>query len=51
MDRNQILTEIKKYFSIEELVCNHAYDKWRNNAWQFLDTHCLLFVEIFSNRL
>ena len=41
MERNQILAEIKKYFSIEELVCNHTYDKWRNNAWQFLDTHYL----------
>jgi hypothetical protein len=47
MERNQILAEIKKYFSIEELVCNHAYDKWRNNAWQFLDTgflHALLVI-------
>ena len=41
MERNQILAEIKKYFSIEDLVCNHTYDKWRNNAWQFLDTHYL----------
>lgn len=41
MDREQIVSEIGKYFSIEELVCNHTYDKWRNNAWQFLDTHYL----------
>lgn len=41
MDRNSILAEIKKYFSIDELVCKHIYDKWRNNAWQFLDTHYL----------
>lgn len=39
--RNQILAEIKNYFSIEELVCKHIYEKWRNNAWQFLDTHYL----------
>lgn len=47
MDRNQILAEIKKYFSIDELVCEHTYERWRNNAWQFLDTnflHALLII-------
>lgn len=41
MNRNQIMSEIKQYFSIDELVCNHTYNKWRDNAWQFLDTHYL----------
>ena len=41
MERNQIISALNQYFSIEELVCNHTYDKWRNNAWQFLDTHYL----------
>ena len=41
MTRNDILTAISKYFSIEELVCKHTYEKWGNNAWQFLDTHYL----------
>ena len=47
MTRNDILTAISKYFSIEELVCKHTYEKWRNNAWQFLDTdylHALLII-------
>lgn len=47
MQRNQILTEMKKYFSIEELVCNHTYAKWGENSWQFLDTdflHALLVI-------
>lgn len=47
MERNQILAEISKYFSIEELVCKHTYEKWRNNSWQFLDTnflHALLVI-------
>ena len=41
MTRNDILAAISKYFSIEELVCKHTYEKWGNNAWQFLDTHYL----------
>lgn len=41
MNRQQIITELSKYFSIGELVCNHTFAKWGNNAWQFLDTHYL----------
>lgn len=45
--RDNILIEIKKYFSVEELVCNHTYAKWGENSWQFLDTdflHALLVI-------
>lgn len=47
MNRNDILREIKMFFDIKELVCNHAYDKWHDKAWQFLDTnylHALLVI-------
>ena len=45
--REQILDEIKKYFDISELVCDHTYAKWKEKAWQFLDTdflHALLII-------
>lgn len=47
MDRNKIIIELKKYFKVSELVCNHIYDKWNDSAWQFLDTdylHALLII-------
>lgn len=47
MTRAEILAEVRKYFDIEELVCNHTFEKWKQNAWQFLDTdflHCLLVI-------
>lgn len=47
MTRTEILSEIKKFFDIDELVCNHTLAKWGENAWQFLDTdflHCLLVI-------
>ena len=47
MTRNEILTAIRPYFSIDELVCNHTFDKWKEQSWQFLDTdylHCLLII-------
>ena len=45
--RQEILTEIRQYFSIDELVCDHTYEKWKEQAWQFLDTdflYCLLII-------
>ena len=47
MTRQEILTAIKPYFDIDELVCNHTFAKWDEKAWQFLDTdflHCLLVI-------
>lgn len=32
---------IKDYFSIEELVCPHVYNKFREYAWQFFDPRLL----------
>lgn len=36
--REEILKEIKRYFDIEELVCDHVLERWGEDAWQFLDT-------------
>ena len=47
MTREEIIKEVKKYFDIEELVCDHTYAKWGEKSWQFLDTnllHCLLII-------
>ena len=47
MTRDEILTAIKRYFDIDELVCDHTYKKWGEKAWQFLDTdylHALLII-------
>ena len=47
MTRDEILTRIREYFTIDELVCDHTLRKWGESAWQFLDTgflHCLLIL-------
>lgn len=47
MTREEILKEIRKYFDIDELVCDHTYARWKEQAWEFLDTdylHCLLVI-------
>lgn len=56
MTRNEILSEVKKFFDIDELVCNHTLTKWGESAWQFLDTdflHCLLIIrrDILKKRM
>lgn len=47
MSREEILRDIKKFFDIEELVCDHTFAKWGEKSWQFLDTMwlwCLLVI-------
>lgn len=47
MTREKILQDIRKYFDVEELVCDHTYSKWGEASWQFLDTallHNLLVI-------
>lgn len=47
MSRSEIIEKLKKYFSVKELTCNHVYNKFGENAWQFFSTellHILLVV-------
>lgn len=47
MTREDIIKEVRKYFNIKELVCDHTYKKWGEKSWQFLDTdflHALLII-------
>lgn len=44
INREDILREIKKYFDIEELACNHLLEHYKDNPeriWDFLDTNFL----------
>ena len=41
MKRDQLIKELKGYFTIKELVCDHTYAKWGEQSWQFLDTDFL----------
>lgn len=47
MERNDIIEELRKYFNVKELVCDHTYARWGDKSWQFLDTdylHALLVI-------
>ena len=42
--RQSVLRELKTFFKIQELVCSHVYNRFGENAWQFLDTDLLRFL-------
>lgn len=47
MNRANIIRQLKEYFSVEELVCPHVYNKYGESSWDFLDTkflHVLLVI-------
>ena len=35
--RTTIITELKQYFDIREIVCPHTYKKFEYKSWQFFD--------------
>lgn len=41
MKRNELIQKLKNNFNIKELVCSHCYNKFGENAWQFLSTELL----------
>lgn len=41
MTRTEIITELSKYFTIRELVCNHTYNAFGDKSWMFLRTELL----------
>ena len=38
MSRSKTITALKQYFQVKELVCPHTYQRYGENAWQFLST-------------
>lgn len=49
VNRAEVLEGIKKYFDIEELVCDHMLERWKDDperCWDFLDTGFLAVLLI-----
>lgn len=38
MSRSETITALKQHFKVKELVCPHTYQRYGENAWQFLST-------------
>ena len=53
MTDEKIFSEIKKYFCIEEFVSEKVYNKYGENAWQFLCPrflHTILIIRVTLDR-
>lgn len=37
MTRQELITQLKKYFDIRELVCQHTFNAFGEKSWQFFD--------------
>ena len=47
MEKRDVITALKDFFEIEELVCRDVYSRFGEKAWQFFDRdtlHCLLIT-------
>lgn len=52
MGRAEILERVKKYFDIDELVCNHILERFgAERAWDFLDTYALWVILILRENI
>ena len=41
MPREEIIKQLKPYFDVKELVCNHIYSRFGEQSWMFLSTQLL----------
>ena len=41
MTRNELISKLSKNFKVQELVCEHCYNKFGESSWQFLSTELL----------
>lgn len=46
MTKKELITKVKKYFALRELVCRHVFDKYGETAWQFLQYDYLYLLLI-----
>ena len=52
MERAEIIKKVKKYFDIDELVCNHILERFgEERAWDFLDTYALWVVLVVRENI
>lgn len=51
MNREEILTQVRQHFQVNELVCKHTFDKYGERSWQFLDTEALRVLLILRREV
>lgn len=44
MNKAELISEVSKFFKLQELVCAHTYNKFGSNAWRFIDERQLATI-------
>lgn len=51
MTRNEIITQLRAFFDVSELVCPHTFARFGENSWQFFDTATLNTLLILRSEI
>lgn len=51
MERKEIVTQLRKYFKTQELVCPHTFQKFGDNSWDFIETRQLETILVLRTKI
>jgi hypothetical protein len=51
MKRSELINKVRKYFSIDELVCEHTLERFGDGAWKFISTPSLETLLVLRTKI
>lgn len=51
MKRSELIGKVRKYFSIDELVCEHTLERFGDGAWKFISTPALETLLVLRTKI
>lgn len=51
MKRGELIGKVRKYFSIDELVCEHTLERFGDGAWKFISTPALETLLVLRTKI
>lgn len=51
MTRNELISNVQKYFKLNELVCPHCVKQYGDKAWQFISTELLSTIYVLRTKV
>lgn len=51
MTRSEIITQLRAFFDVSELVCHHTFARFGERSWQFFDTATLSTLLVLRSEI
>lgn len=51
MTRTEIITQLRAFFDVSELVCPHTFSRFGEKSWQFFDTATLATLLVLRSEI